>query len=273
LKTRIIVALSLLPLLLVIVLACPIWATALLVAAMAVIAVYEFLHTTGLVRHNRIIAYSMVMALGVVAWSYFGGGKLLVTAAVFVYFMLLFLELLASHAKLSFASVGLSAFAAIIVPYALSALVRILAMEHGRFLIIVSFILAFTADSGAYFAGRFFGRHKLAPVISPKKTVEGLVGGVISCVIFMVAYGVILQFCFDFSVNYLNAVIYGIVGSLASVVGDLVFSVAKRQTGIKDYGNLMPGHGGVLDRFDSTVVVAPLTELLLLLIPILEVAA
>jgi len=79
--------------------------------------------------------------------------------------------------------------------------------------------------------------------------------------------------CFDFSVNYLNAVIYGIVGSLASVVGDLVFSVAKRQTGIKDYGKLMPGHGGVLDRFDSTVVVAPLTELLLFLTPILEVAA
>jgi len=273
LKTRIIVALSLLPLLLVIVLACPIWSTALLVAAMSVVAVFEFLHTTGFVRHNRILVYSMAMAVFVVACSYFEADRLVFASAAFIYFMLLFLELLAAHAQLSFAAVGLAAFSAIVVPYAFSALVRILSMEHGRFLIIVSFILAFTADSGAYFAGRFFGRHKLAPVISPKKTVEGLVGGVISCVIFMVIYSLVLRFCFDFKVSYFAAVIYGIVGSLASVVGDLVFSVAKRQTGIKDYGKLMPGHGGVLDRFDSTVVVAPLTELLLLLIPILEVAA
>lgn len=269
-KTRIIVALSLLPLLLIIVLACPVWAAALLVGAMSVVAVYEFLYTTGLVRHTRIIAYSMVMALLVTAGSYFGCNKTIAMAAGFVYFMLLFLELLVSHAKLSFASVGLAAFSAVVVPYALSALVRILAMEQGRFLIIVSFILAFTSDSGAYFAGRFFGKHKLAPVISPKKTIEGLIGGVVSCVIFMIGYGLVLHFCFDFTVNYLNAAVYGVVGSLASVVGDLVFSVAKRQTGIKDYGKLMPGHGGVLDRFDSTVVVAPLTELLCLLLPLLE---
>ena len=272
-KTRILVAVCLLPPLLLLVLACPAWATALLIGAMSVVAVHEFLHTTGLVSHKRVISYSMLMALAVVAQSYFGAGKTLVIAVLFVYFMLLFLELLASHAQLSFASLTLAAFSAIVIPWSLAALLRLRMLEQGKFLIIISFVLAFTSDTGAYFAGRFFGKHKLAPVISPKKTVEGMIGGVFSCVLFMFLYGAVLQFAFRFRVNYLYAAIYGVLGSLASVVGDLVFSVAKRQTGIKDYGKLLPGHGGILDRFDSTVIVAPLTELLVLFIPILEVAA
>ena len=84
----------------------------------------------------------------------------------------------------------------------------------------------------------------------------------------MVVYCLIMQFVFHLQVNYFYAVIYGIVGALAGVFGDLSFSAIKRQTGIKDYGNLIPGHGGILDRFGSTTVVAPLTEALLLLIPV-----
>ena len=143
-------------------------------------------------------------------------------------------------------------------------------MWNGRYLIMVAFILAFTSDSGAYFVGRAFGKHKLAPVISPKKTVEGLIGGVLSAVLFMVVYAIILQFGFHFRVNYGWAIVYGILGSLASVLGDLTFSVIKRQTGIKDYGKLLPGHGGILDRFDSMVVVGPLTEAMILLMPLIS---
>ena len=91
---------------------------------------------------------------------------------------------------------------------------------------------------------------------------------VITAVVFMVIYFVVLQYGFFVEVNYLYAVIYGIVGSLAGVFGDLSFSAIKRSTGIKDYGNLMPGHGGVLDRFDSMVVIAPLAEVLMTLLPV-----
>ena len=84
----------------------------------------------------------------------------------------------------------------------------------------------------------------------------------------MVVYALALDFFFDLQVNYIYAVIYGILGSLGAVFGDLCFSVIKRQTGIKDYGNLIPGHGGVLDRFDSMMVVGPLAEALILLIPV-----
>ena len=84
----------------------------------------------------------------------------------------------------------------------------------------------------------------------------------------MVIYSMILQLGFHFRVNYLYAIIYGLLGSLAAIFGDLCFSVVKRQTGIKDYGNLFPGHGGILDRFDSMMGVAPLTEILLELLPV-----
>ena len=129
-------------------------------------------------------------------------------------------------------------------------------------------MLAFLSDTGAYFAGYFFGKHKLAPVISPKKTIEGVVGGVLGAMVGMVIYCLVMQLFFKYRVNYAFALIYGFVGSLAAVFGDLCFSVIKRQTGIKDYGNLIPGHGGILDRFDSMMVIGPLAEVLILLIPV-----
>ena len=113
----------------------------------------------------------------------------------------------------------------------------------------------------------FFGRHKLAPVISPKKTVEGAVGGVLLAILGMIIYAAILDLFFKFHVNYGYALIYGLLGALCGMFGDLCFSVIKRQAGIKDYGNLIPGHGGVLDRFDSLLLTGPLVEALLVLIP------
>ena len=93
-------------------------------------------------------------------------------------------------------------------------------------------------------------------------------GGIIGAILGMVIYMLVLNLAFDFQVNYFYAVIYGLLGSIGGVFGDLCFSVLKRQTGIKDYGNLIPGHGGILDRFDSMIIVGPLTEVLLILIPI-----
>lgn len=268
-KTRVIVAVSLLPFFLLILLACPVWVTAVMVAAMSALAVYELLYTAGLVKNLRIIIYSAIAAAGISFWSCFGCSSVWGLTIVFVYFAALFGEFLAANTNLAFNRICIAAFSALVVPYMLSALVRILNMEYGRFYILVALILAFTSDTGAYFVGMKFGKHKLAPIISPKKTVEGLVGGIVSCSLFMLLYCLVLQLCFRFTMDYVSAVIYGVFGSLASVMGDLVFSVIKRQSGIKDYGKLLPGHGGILDRFDSMVVVAPLTELLLMLLPLI----
>jgi phosphatidate cytidylyltransferase len=131
----------------------------------------------------------------------------------------------------------------------------------------IPFIMAFFSDTGAYFIGVFFGKHKMCPNISPKKSWEGFVGGIVVAILGMVVYCLIVDNFFGYSVNYVLAVIYGLVGSVGSVVGDLTMSVIKRQAGIKDYGKLIPGHGGILDRFDSVIITAPLTEALMILIP------
>ena len=154
------------------------------------------------------------------------------------------------------------------MPYMLCAIVRILMEPNGRFFVLVPFAVAFISDSFAYLVGMKFGKHKLSPVISPNKSVEGVLGGMIVTIVGMLIYGLVLQLGFQFRVNYLYAIIYAVVGSAAGVFGDLCFSVIKRQTGIKDYGNLIPGHGGILDRFDSMITVAPLMEILLFLIPL-----
>lgn len=270
-KTRVLSAVALLPILLVIVLVLPAWATATLFAAAGAVAAYELLYRTGLVKNRRLVIYAMVMAVLVAFWSLRQDVNL-AAIGLLAYLCLLLGEMLLAHAKLRFEKICLCMAAGVLLPYLLCALVRIRAMYAGmnpaqntlgKYYILIAFIIAFSADSGAYFVGRALGKHKLAPVISPNKTVEGALGGVASAVVLMLLYGLILDKSFGFDVIYWYGIIYGVLGALISMLGDLSFSVIKRQVNVKDYGNLIPGHGGVLDRFDSMMLVAPLVELLL----------
>ena len=269
-KIRILAAVVLLPLLLLVLLALPSWGTGILLSLMCAVGAYELLYGTGLVKHPRILAYSMLTAFLVGIWCTFGRSHVWGVAGAFIFCCLLFSEMLLSKAKLRFEKVLVAVAAGLLIPYLLCALVRIRTMELGAYYILIPFAMAFLPDSGAYFVGVFFGKRPLAPTISPKKTVEGFFGGIAGGVIGMVIFGLVLTFGFHLKVNYLYAVIYGVLGALASVLGDLTFSVIKRQTGVKDYGNIIPGHGGVLDRFDSMTVVGPLAEILLILLPFAE---
>lgn len=119
------------------------------------------------------------------------------------------------------------------------------------------FMAAWLSDSGAYFIGIRFGRHKLIPDVSPKKTVEGLLGGIATCVVIFLIYGGIITLVSEnYKANFLSFFVAGILLSLVSVFGDLLASFIKRRFKIKDYGFLLPGHGGVLDRFDSVLAVS-----------------
>ncbi len=275
-KTRVIAAAAFVPLLVIVILIMPSVATAILFAVLCALAAYELLSGTGLVKQTRLILYSMAMAAIIPIWCYIEASlDILQGDAVFLLGVLLFMaamfgEMMASHVKIRFEKIAYCMMAGLLLPYLLSSLVRLRgAMEGtGRFLVVIPFVIAFLSDTGAYFVGKFFGHNKLAPVISPKKTIEGVIGGVASAVVGMLLYCVIMQLFFDFKANYIYAVVYGVVGSAAGVFGDLCFSVIKRQTGIKDYGHLIPGHGGILDRFDSMMLVAPLTEALLAIIPV-----
>lgn len=267
-KVRIIAAAALLPLLLVVLIVLPSVFTAILVGLLCALAAYELLWATGMVKETRLVIYTSVMAFLVALWSYFGGVYAAALLGVIVFTMILFAELMFSHAKPSFEKMAVCLAGGLLIPFLLSSLVRLRSGYNGQFYVLIPFLIAFLSDSGAYFAGSFLGKHKLAPQISPKKTVEGVVGGVVAAMVGMILFCVILQFAFGFTVSYLNSLAYAVVGSLVGVFGDLCFSAVKRQVGIKDYGNLIPGHGGILDRFDSMTMVAPITEALLILLPV-----
>lgn len=267
-KMRIIAAAVLLPLLLIVLIALPAIFTGILGGLLCALAAYEFLWMTGLVKEVRMVIYTAVMAFLVAMWSYFECVYAVALLGVVVFTAVLFAELMFSRAKPSFEKMAVCLAGGLLIPFLLSSLVRLRAGYNGAFYVLIPFLIAFVSDSGAYFAGYFFGKHKLAPQISPKKTVEGVVGGVVATILGMLLYCLILEVAFDFTVSYLNCLAYAVIGSLAGVFGDLCYSAVKRQVGIKDYGNLIPGHGGILDRFDSMTMVAPITEVLLILLPV-----
>ena len=268
-RTRIIASAVLIPILLVLVLFAPKMFAAVILAVLMSIGAYELLYRTHLVKHPRLVIYACIMAFAVTMWSHTGAIHAYLLIGMLVYTLVLFSEMMLDHVKVRIEMIALCYVAGAIVPFLLSALIRILAMTTGRYVILVPFVVAFMSDGGAYFAGLKFGKHKLAPVVSPNKTIEGAVGGLVAAMAGMLIYAIILDLGFpQFKVNYGIALLYGLIGSAAGMFGDLCFSIIKRQTGIKDYGNLIPGHGGVLDRFDSLMMVAPLMEALLLLAPV-----
>ncbi len=136
----------------------------------------------------------------------------------------------------------------------------------GAYFVWLVFISAWGSDTGAYFVGRLLGKHKLAPILSPKKTIEGAIGGVLVAGLIALIYGLFLNSAF--SVDNVNLVtgccLTGLVGAVFSQIGDLSASAIKRNTGVKDYGNILPGHGGILDRFDSVLFTAPVVYIMMI---------
>ena len=180
------------------------------------------------------LGIALVAALYVFAIAVFDNKKTAVTDAALIYMSCLYI---------------IAAFSAIVYLHDY--------IQLGNMIYLLAFICAWTTDIFAYFTGRFLGRHKLIESVSPKKTVEGAIGGVVFCVIAMLVFGLIVEYVSgEFKANYLVLAISGIFISAVSQIGDLVMSVIKRNYGIKDYGKIFPGHGGILDRFDSVLAVS-----------------
>ena len=158
-----------------------------------------------------------------------------------------------------------SFFSVIYCPIMLSFVYMIRSLERGHLLVWMVFICSWICDISAYLIGMKFGRHRMAPVLSPKKSIEGAIGGVCGSVIVGCLYGAFLIAPATESPAYITVIVIAIMcvcGALISMVGDLAASAIKRNHDIKDYGALLPGHGGIMDRFDSVIFVAPVVYIL-----------
>ena len=187
--------------------------------------------------------------------------------------MLLFMSFLYQFKSMKIDKFAMALFFTAFVTLSMNSLIFIhsLSSKHGLFYLVLTLCGAWLADSGAYFAGTFFGRHKLCPNISPKKTVEGFVGGTVTngLIFIVLALGYVEFFAEGIKPDYLLLFIFGMLCSAVGLLGDLSASLIKRQYEIKDYGNIMPGHGGVMDRFDSVLLVAPFMYAALVYFPVL----
>lgn len=156
-----------------------------------------------------------------------------------------------------------SYFALIYAPIMLSFVLLTRQLEDGIYLVWMIFISSWISDTFAYLTGVMIGRHKLAPVLSPKKSIEGSVGGIVGAALFGALFGAYLDRMIGQDQYVMILAVVGGVGSVISQVGDLAASAIKRNHEIKDYGKLIPGHGGIMDRFDSVIFTAPITYFLI----------
>lgn len=187
-----------------------------------------------------------------------------------VFMIFCFAVLIINHSVLSYIDLAYAVFGTMLISFGMSALPLICSSGVGvTFFFCTVFALPWMADAGGFFIGATMGKHKLCPNISPKKTVEGAVGGVVFCFIAAMLIGLIFQFIImpDAKINFRALALLGLIDAPVSILGDLSFSLIKRSLKIKDYGSIFPGHGGMLDRFDSIIFTAPVLVVVNYFIP------
>lgn len=250
----------------------PAWAVRVVVALITVVAMSELLAAGG-VKHKGMMTLSMLFA-AVCPFADLVGGFAILWIALAAYGLLTALLQIACHKTLPLEHTAFVVFSSVAVILPLSTLSYIRAAgTHGLAYLFLTLIICWCSDTGAYFTGSFLGKHKLCKNISPKKTVEGFIGGIVCAV----GIALLAALCYDKfilaeneAILYWQVALVALVAAPVSVVGDLFCSVIKRHYGIKDYGKIFPGHGGVLDRFDSLVFVAPMLYLLMTYMPMIE---
>lgn len=265
--SRILVAVVGLPLLVVILLYCPPICMTVVAGLLSAIAAYELTGTTGFLQHRALLVPTCALAALVPLWFYLGCSIYAAMCGGLLFLIIVFSVAFASHETVTLGQIGGAVFAGAVIPGMLSAMLLLADMDHYRFYVLLPFLSAFCSDGAALFVGMQLGKHKLAPVLSPHKTVEGAIGGLIGSVAACLAYGGLILAGTEMIPHLGVLAVYGLLGSAISQFGDLAFSYIKREFGLKDYGRLFLAHGGVLDRFDSVIFCAPLTAVMAQLFP------
>lgn len=241
------------------------------IALVSVLGVYEIITALGFTRNYMLMVPSLIFAGAFPFFDSLVGRDL----AYFLYTVVIFAGLIFYHTDVTFREVGVIYSMTLMIPTALASIIslRDFGGAHGMFYAIIGIFSAWISDVGGFFAGRLFGKHKLCPNISPKKTIEGAAGSFILNVFAMLLFGFLFQsyYANKVQVSFLSLLLIGFFGTILSILGDLSFSLIKRSCHIKDFSEIIPGHGGILDRFDSVIFEAPFVCLLVHFLPIVIV--
>ena len=264
-KTRIISALVLLPLLIFIVVMGGIWLKV-AVIALGLMGMYEFYQAFS--KGNKglhTIGYLFALFYGVFMEQIINGSNYF-NIFVSVFLVVLLIYTVVCHDRTNVMEGMTGFFGFFYAFFLLSHIYLIREFAYGKFFVWLPFLAAFGCDTGAYFIGVKFGKHKLIPLLSPKKTIEGSIGGIATATILSLLYGAWIGRYFTIENVPIQLIcgLTGFVGSFMAQIGDLAASAMKRMTKIKDFGKLIPGHGGVLDRFDSVILTAPVVYYIML---------
>jgi len=234
----------------------------------SIIGLYEFYRATGLCSKEKpvdlLTAIGYLACIALYVYLLFSNGAITYAAFIIIISLVIMFGVFVltfpkyDITKIAYAFVGLC-----YVPFLLEFVYLTRQLENGIYLVWLIFLSSWICDTFAYLTGMLFGKHKLAPVLSPKKSIEGGVGGVVFSALFGGIYGFVISKYI--SVNVSMTVVCALVcavGAVVSQIGDLAASAVKRNMEIKDYGHLIPGHGGILDRFDSVIFAAPMVYII-----------
>lgn len=236
-----------------------------IVVGICLIAMYEYNRAFKKVEYNPVswIGYLACFTLfgmgGIISAEY----KIMLMKIIIPLSLIsLFTYIVISRTKRTVIDIAITVFSIVYIPFMFSFLKLILNMPSGRIFILYVLCGAFVSDTFAFIVGSKFGKTPLAPEISPKKTVEGSVGGIVGVIIAFVIITLVANRYFSLNMSVIYWVLVALAASIAGQFGDLTASAIKRFCKIKDFGNIMPGHGGILDRFDSLMFVAPIVYIL-----------
>ncbi len=227
------------------------------VSVLTAISSYEMLKNTGCIKSLALVLAAMLYSGAMIfALRSYPIDPLIISV---VYVLVVVCFAVFDHERTAGHQITMALAMPIVLAFAFSFVLDIIASTKsiGYFYFILLLNFSCVADIFAYFVGRAIGKHKLAPVVSPKKTIEGSVGGALGTVIGTVLICLVFEQLYTIDINWLAAILITPVLSIIGMLGDLFMSAIKRTYGIKDYGNIMPGHGGILDRVDSVLLVAP----------------
>ncbi len=230
------------------------FATILAISLIGMTEIYKILDVNkkllGVVGYFSAIGYFGLLRFGKESW---------IVPYIIAVLILLLIVYVFSYPKYRSEHITLAFFGLFYVSFMLSYMYQIRMLDQGVFLVWLVFACSWGCDTCAYCVGMLLGKHKLAPVLSPKKSIEGAVGGVVGAALIGALYALALQkFAPQTDANILSYALICAVGAVVSQVGDLAASAIKRNHDVKDYGKLIPGHGGILDRFDSVIITAPI---------------